>query len=59
MKSRIMFIAVVCLVLTSMVMARSFGILAAPNQIVVLDDPNGVNDPNEAEDPNEPIETPE
>ncbi len=54
-----MFIAVVCLVLTSMVMARSFGILASPSQIVMMDDPNGADDANEADDPNEPIEIPE
>jgi hypothetical protein len=59
MKSRIWFIAVVCLVLTGVVMARGFGVSSIPNQMIMLDDPNDVDDPNEVEDPNEPIDIPE
>jgi hypothetical protein len=53
MKSRIWFIAVVCLVLTGVIMARGLGISPSPNQMIMLDDPN------EVADPNEPIDIPE
>ncbi len=56
MKSRIWFVAVVCLVLTGVVMARGLGISPSPRQMIMLDDPN---DPNELADPNEPIDIPE
>jgi hypothetical protein len=59
MKSRIWFIAVVCLALTGVVMARGFGVSPVPSQTIMLDDPIEVDDPNEVEDPNEPIDIPE
>ncbi len=48
MKSRILFIAAVCFVLSGVVMARGlFAVSPSPNQMITLDDPN------------DPIEIPE
>jgi len=47
MKSRIWFIAVVCLIMSGVVMARGFNVSPFPNQMIMLDDPN------------EPIDIPE
>ncbi len=53
MKSRIWCIAVVCLLLTGVVMASGLGISPVPDQMIMLDDPN------EVADPNDPIDLPE
>ncbi len=60
MKSRILFIAAVCFILSGVVMARGFlGVSPSPNQMITLDDPNDPIDPNEPIDPNDPIDIPE
>ena len=59
MKSRIWCIAVVCLLLTGVVMASGLGLSPVPDQMIMLDDPNDVDDPNEVEDPYEPVDLPE
>ena len=47
MKSRIWFVAVVCLMLSGVVMARALDVSPCPSQMIMLDDPN------------EPVDTPE
>jgi hypothetical protein len=59
MKSRICFIGVVCLILSSVTIAKSFDLLQFNSPMIMLDDPNNLSDPNEPVDPNDPIDIPE
>ncbi len=53
MRSRLFLFAIMCMVLCSVVMARSFDVSPSPNQLIML------GDPNDPVDPNEPIDIPE
>ena len=59
MKSRMYVVAVVCLTLSGLALARGFDVSHFGNQMFAMDDLNDPTDPNGPVDPNKPVDIPE